>query len=144
MDTESYVRRENYNHEYCHKLVSINGKNYTLSSEGFVFDYKGKPFNLTKGGDDYYYIDGVVVDILVAKTFIGAVGSNDVVHHLDHNKHNNTVDNLIIVPKSDYTEYITNYNMLIDQGKLTDAKLNRLIKKLIKVSRQYNVEDRVI
>lgn len=118
------VTFDNLKDFYTTEVKSIPGfSSYYASTWGGVYKY-----NLVDVGNaesNGYYLPKLVNDLgeivyiakhrLIAKTFLSTYKEDLVVHHIDGNKHNNSVDNLLPMTSSEHSKlhanptYLTSY-----------------------------------
>lgn len=98
-----------------------NFSNYYASSDGVIYRSDMtviKPFN-SNGYYQVYLKDDLGVSKvkgvhqLIASTFIDDYKSNDVVHHIDQDKHNNALNNLQVKSRSEHSRQHADPKLLI-------------------------------
>ena len=112
-------------------------ENYIIYKDGTIFDSDGHKVKYYESAGYYKValyndntmqkVQGLAVHRLVAKTFLEATIENMHVHHIDQNKLNNSVKNLLILTLSEHT--IIHKELRIDE---TFSKIVSLCRKAFK------------
>lgn len=88
------------------KHILINGKDYIISENGDVYNKKGKKMKHRIDNVGYHSINickkTFLIHRLVAQAFIPGFSEELQVHHIDENKGNNNVSNLICMTKEEH------------------------------------------
>ena len=115
-------------------------KDYYGTSEGDVISFKGKQpkfikqcnhqrgytqFQVYKSKND---VSMYLTHRFVFECFFGEIEEGMCVHHIDHNKTNNGIDNLILVTDAENKAYAKEYGVKVG-GAADKYKANQLKKK---------------
>lgn len=122
------------------KLVPGEGYAYGVTEEGKVYSFKSKKYIGFENTNGYLCIDTskgrAYIHKLMIDAFMGPQQEGHEVHHIDKNRQNNSINNLISLSHKEHTELHKAMNIYsIKHGK------QALEKKIQDIKNKYNAQD---